>query len=414
MIPLPLSIATAHLRARKRQTMVSVLGVTLGVGVFIAIGGMMQGFQGYFRAQIIDTNPHILISDEIRRPAVQPLQTLRPHDAVQIVRILPRDPVRGISASGAILDALSTMPGVAAAPTLRGQMILRRAGRDYAVTALGIDITRELRVTNLKKDMVRGRLEALAMQENGLVLGQSLARKMGADLGDTVIAATAVGGETGLRIVGMFNSGLEQQDLAIVYVPLARQQSMQARPRVVNEIHIRLDDIEQSIPIAQAIEGRWGYKTAPWEETYARILSVFKLQNAIIYGATGSILLVAGFGIFNIISTVVLEKGRDIAIMRSIGLAGRDIVAVFVIEGMIVGVLGVLAGWGVGFGIATFLRHLPAPGAEDPSQKLMVAQSLGLYTLASSIALITSIAAAWLPARKAAATDPLDVIRGAT
>src|SRR5487761_2576801 len=102
MIPLPLAIALAHLRARKRQTLVSVLGVTLGVGVFIAIGGMMQGFQSYFRTQIIDTNPHILITDEIRTPA---LQLLQPHDAVAISRILPRDPVRGIAGAGAILDA---------------------------------------------------------------------------------------------------------------------------------------------------------------------------------------------------------------------------------------------------------------------------------------------------------------------
>lgn len=414
MTPLPLAIALAHLRARKRQTLVSVLGVTLGVGVFIAIGGMMQGFQSYFRAQIIDTNPHVMVTDEIRTPAAQPLQTLYPGDAVMVRRILPRDPVRGIAGAGAILDALAHMPGVSAAPTLRGQMILRRAGRDYAVTGLGIDVARELKVTNLTRDMVQGSLDALGTQPNGLVLGVSLANKMGTEIGDTVVAATAAGGETGLRIVGLFRTGLEQQDLGFVYLPLTKQQSMQARPRVVNEIHIRLDDIARSIPVAQAIEGRWGFKTAPWEETYARILSVFVLQNAIIYSCTGSILVVAGFGIFNIISTVVLEKGRDIAIMRSIGMAGRDVVAVFVIEGAVVGVIGVLVGWLFGWGIAAALREIPAPGAEDPSQTLMVVQSVSLYAMASVIALICAIGAAFLPARRAARTDPLDVIRGAT
>lgn len=414
MIPLALAIALAHLRARKRQTMVSVLGVTLGVGVFIAIGGMMQGFQGFFRAQIIETNPHIMITDEIRQPAPQPLQLLHPRAAVAIRRILPRDPVRGIAGAGAILVALDAMPGLAAAPTLRGQAILRRAGRDYAVSVLGIDVNRELRVTSLTKDMVAGSLASLATQPNGLVLGTSLATKMGAGIGDTIVAATTDGGEQGLRVVGLFRTGLEQQDLSVVYVPLAQQQSMQARPRVVNEIHIRLADISQSIPMAAAIEGRWGFKAAPWEETYARVLSVFLLQNAVTYGATGSILLVAGFGIFNIISTVVLEKGRDIAIMRSIGLAGRDIVTVFMIEGLVVGVLGVVAGCGLGYLIAGIMSRVPAPGASDPSQTLMIAQSVRLYAMASGIALATAIAAAWLPARRAAATDPLDVIRGAT
>ncbi|MBN8904057.1 MAG: FtsX-like permease family protein, partial [Rhodospirillales bacterium] len=199
-----------------------------------------------------------------------------------------------------------------------------------------------------------------------------------------------------------------------VYVPLAQQQSMQGRPRVVNEIHLKLADITRSIPTAAAIEGRFGFKTAPWEETYARVLSVFRLQNLVTYGATGSILLVAGFGIFNIISTVVLEKARDIAIMRSIGLAARDIVAVFLVEGLVVGVLGVLAGSGVGFGLATLMRQMPSPGATDPSQRLLVVQSVPLYGLAAGLALATALAAAWLPSRRAAQTDPLDVIRGAT
>jgi lipoprotein-releasing system permease protein len=414
VIPLPLSIALAHLRTRRRQTLVSMLGVTLGVGVFISISGMMQGFEGYFRSQIIETNPHIVISDEIRQPAPQPLQMLRPRDAVAIRRILPRDPVRGISGAGAILEALATMPGLAAAPTLRGQVILRRAGRDYAETALGIVPAQETRVASLARDMVQGSLDALATRSDGIIIGASLATKMGAALGDTVVAATSAGGETSLRIVGLFRTGLEQQDLGMVYVALARQQSMQARPRVINEIHIRLDDITRSIPVAAMLEGRWGFKAAPWEETYARILSVFVLQNAIIYGCTGSILVVAGFGIFNIISTVVMEKARDIAIMRSIGMARRDVVTIFVVEGAVVGVLGTLAGWGVGWALASVLRQVPAPGAADPTETLRVTQSVFTYGVASTIALLASVGAAWLPARRAAAADPLTVIRGAT
>lgn len=414
MIRLLADIALAHLRARKRQTLVSVLGVALGVGVFVAIGGLMQGFQGYFRTQIIESNPHVMITDEIRTPAAQPLQLLHPDAAVAIRRVLPRDPVRGIAEAGRILAALERMPGVAAAPTLRAQMLLRRAGRDYAVTGFGIDVARELKVTNLAQDMVAGSLGALASWPNGVVIGRALARKMGAGIGDTVIAATAAGGETGLRIVGLFDTGLDQQDLNFAYLQLAKQQSMQGRPRVVNEIHLRLADMSRSIPLARQIESRWGFKTAPWEETYARVLSVFRLQNAVIYSSTGAILLVAGFGIFNSISTVVLEKSRDIAIMRSIGLAGGDVVAVFVIEGAVIGVIGVLLGWLVGTGIAAGLRQVPAPGAQDPGDTLRVVQSVTLYLVAGVIALGCAMVASYLPARRAARANPLDTIRGAT
>ncbi len=414
---LPFTIAAAHLRGRRRQTLVSVLGVALGVGVFIAVTGLMGGFQAFFFNQLIDTNPHVTITDEVRLPAPQPLVMLHPGAAVSVNRILPRDPVRGIANAGEIMQALAAMPGVAVAPTLRGQMLLRRAGRDVAVSASGIDPVRAAQVTQLSKDIKQGSLEALAARPDGIVLGRELARKMGASLGDTISVATAAGGENVLRIVGIFHTGLEQQDLGQVFVALNRQQSMQARPRVVNEIQIRLADIEQSRAIAALAEGRWGYKAAPWEETFARILEVFVLQNFIIYGSTGAILLVAGFGIFNIISTVVSEKARDIAIMRSIGMTRASVVTTFIVEGIAVGVMGVAAGWLLGWAGSAVIETFPAPGAasEDGTVvTLKVAKSLSTYGLAAGIALASAVVAAWIPARKAARTDPLAIIRGAT
>ena len=414
---LPLTIAAAHLRGRRRQTFVSVLGVALGVGVFIAVTGLMGGFQAYFRNQLIDSNPHVTITDEVRRPAPQPLVMLHPRAAVTVSRILPRDPVRGIANAGEIMAALAAMPGVAVAPTLRGQMLLRRAGRDFAVAAIGIDPVREAQVTTLAKDIRQGSLAALGARSDGIVLGQALAEKMGAALGDTISVATAAGGESALRIVGIFHTGLEQQDIGQVYVALNRQQSMQARPRVVNEIHIRLADIRRSREIASVAEGRWGYKAAPWEETFARILDVFVLQNVIIYGSTGAILLVAGFGIFNIISTVVSEKARDIAIMRSIGMTRFSVVVTFIVEGIAVGLMGVAAGWLLGWAGSAVIETFPAPGTPSGSGtggNLMVEKSPFTYGLAAGIALLSAVVAAWIPARKAARTDPLVIIRGAT
>jgi lipoprotein-releasing system permease protein len=385
----------------------------LGVGVFIAIGGMMDGFHQYFLRQLVETNPHIVITDEFRQPAPQPLRMLRPDSAVEIRRILPRDPVRGVSGAAAILEALNRIDGISAAPTLRGQIILRSAGRDYAVSGIGVDPPRELRVTNIVRDMVKGSFEALASEPNGVVIGTALADKMGVALGDAVLAATSAGMQTNLKIVGMFQTGIDAQDMEWAILPLARQQSIQARPRVVNEIHIRLADIKRSIPIAQSIEQRWGFKSAPWEETYKRILDVFALQDSIMFLTTTSILVVAGFGIFNIISTIVMEKARDIAIMRSIGMPARDVVTIFMIEGLAVGVVGTIAGWAAGWGLAALIRLVPAP-TSHAGDTLPVALSMFLFAVASVIAISASVGAAWLPSRRAARTDPLAVIRGAT
>ena len=414
MIPLALDVALAHLRGRKRQTSVSVLGVMLGVGIYIAISGMMQGFHTYFLRQLVETNPHVLITDEVRIPGPQPLQMEYPGAAVEVRRVLPRDPVRGIANAGSIVAMLDQMPGVVAAPMLGGQLILRRSERDYAVNALGIDPARQAKVTSLANDMVAGSLSDLARESSGVILGRSLAQKMGVGIGDSVAAVAAGGRTTTLRVVGLYFTGLEEQDLSRVYVTLVRQQSMQARPRVVNQIGIRLADISRSISFAARIEGRFGYKAAPWEETYRRFLDVLALQNWIIYSTLGAILLVAGFGIFNIISTVVLEKGRDIAIMRSIGVAAARIVHIFMLEGAVVGVLGMVAGWGLGRLLSLALGRIPAPGAADPTQTLVIAQSWWIYGSAGVLALVSAVGAAWLPARRAARIDPLAVIRGAT
>ena len=411
---LTLAIALAHLRGRRRQTMVSVLGVTLGVGVFIGISGLMHGFQEYFLTQLIETNPHVLITDEIRRPAAQPLTLAHPDAAVEVRRVLPPDPKRGIPSAGSMLESLNAMQGVIASPVLRGQMILRRAGRDVAVSAVGIDPLRELQVINISKDIKSGSMEALAAQKDGAVVGDKLADKLGATVGDTVAVATASGAVSTLKLVGLFHTGIEQQDTGMIYIPLTLQQALQSQPRVVNEIHIRLAEIGRSIPIAQVIENRWGYKTAPWEETLSRILDVFVLQNAIIYLTTGSILVVAGFGIFNIISTIVMEKARDIAIMRSIGMPAADVVNIFIFEGLVVGVAGVVCGCALGWGIGAFLGTLPAPGATDPSEHMRVSMTATSYLAGSAIALVSSVAAAWLPARRGAQTDPLAIIRGAS
>ena len=149
-----------------------------------------------------------------------------------------------------MLEALNAIDGVAAAPSLIGQVILRHAGRDYSVTGIGVDAARETRVTDIVHDMVEGSFEALASDPNGLVIGRQLADKMGVGLGDSVTAVTTAGTQTSLKIVGVFHTGIDVEDQYWGIVPLARQQAMQSRPRVVNEIHIRLADVSRSIPLA--------------------------------------------------------------------------------------------------------------------------------------------------------------------
>ena len=189
MIPLSLMIAWSHLSVRKRQTLASVLGVAMGVGFFISVSGMMKGFQDFFRTQIIESNAHIVMNDEVRYPALQPAEQIYAGDAVQVKRAFPQEPVRGILGAANILDSLHQQ-GISAAPVLRGQVLLRRSGRDAAVSMLGIDPDIEGTVTSLPEDLIAGSLTSLNSVPDGIIIGSLLADKLGANLGDSLIAAT--------------------------------------------------------------------------------------------------------------------------------------------------------------------------------------------------------------------------------
>jgi lipoprotein-releasing system permease protein len=409
-----LDLARGMLRRRRRQTLVSVMGVALGVAFFIAIAGLMRGFQTYFVSQIIDVAPHITIKDETRDPPLQPAVLARPDGAVAVRGVRPRDSIRGIRSSGEKLAILEAMPGVAAAPVLSGQALLRYGSRDVSAGLLGLDPERHRRVSNIEKDMIAGRLEDLRSSANGIIIGEALARRLGVGMGDTLSAISPAGVVLSVKVVGLFRTGIQSVDQGQGFVLLTVQQVLQNRPNTVNQIFVRLADVTRAEPLARQIEARFGDRTESWEEQNQNILTVFVIQNAVMYSVTGAILLVAAFGIYNIISTVVFEKTRDIAILKSLGFAEGDIQRLFLLQGLVVGILGAVVGCLLGAamieGLAQVRFGTDTPAGQD---RFVMARDWRIYLIASAFALLSSGVAALIPARRASRLDPVQVVRGA-
>ncbi len=412
---LAFDIALAHVVKRRRQSLVSILGVMLGVGFFIAMASMMQGFQRDFVARVIDVQPHIVLKDEFREPPRQPADRFElPGTAVEIVGVKPRDEPRGIRNARGVIAAIQDMPGVTVAPTLTGQAFLRYGTRDVAATLTGIDPVAERRVTNLEKDLVDGSLDALQTTANGLILGESLARKLGAATGTTLTLVSTQGVALKAKVVGIFRSGITSVDNTVAYTLLKKAQVVQDRPNVINQLRLRLVDVEQAQAVAQRIEARFGYRAEPWQESNANVLGIFVIQNAVMYSTVGTILIVACFGIFNVVSTVVYEKTRDIAILKSMGFRERDVQRIFILQGVVVGVVGTLAGWLLGFLLVSFLGTLRFEiEGFMRSQGFILYRSPVHYAISGAFALASSVFAAWLPSRKAARLNPVDIVRGA-
>jgi len=409
-----LDIALTHLRSRTRQTLVSLIGVTLGVGFSVATAAMLEGGQVDFERQIIDATPHIRITDEYRDPQLQPVERRFADGAVALRGLKPEEELRGIKNAHATLVRLRELPGAAVAPSLRGQVVIRHGGTDAGVNLVGTDPDAERLVSDLAGDMREGRLENLYTTANGLILGIGLARQIGARLGSSLQVTSPTGQSRLMKVVGIFRTGVTAIDDGEAYTLLKTAQILQERPNVVNEIRIRLADAFTARAVARRVEAMVGYKSQSWQEANEDVLEIFFVRNIIMFTIVAGILVVAGFGIFNIISTITFEKARDIAILKSLGFEERDIRAIFLSEGLAIGVIGALLGWVLGYVLTRIVGSIPLEvDFYTEITQIPVLISPAHYALAAAFALVSSGLAGYLPACKAARQNPVDIIRGA-
>ena len=414
-LPLSLDIALQHLLHRRRQTLVSLLGVALGVAFFIAIASMMQGFQRDFVARIIDIQPHVIVKDDFREPPRQPVEQMYGDGAIDLRGLKPREETRGIRGARSILAVLEEEAGVHVAPTLSGNILLRFGGKDVSANVTGIIPDQQRKVTHLEKDLIEGTsLDALYTTANGIIIGDGVAKRGGIRMDDLISVVSPVGVVLKMKVVGIFSSGVTLVDNFETYVLLKKAQVLQNRANVINRVNIRLDDVEQAAPLAARIERQFGYRAEPWQEQSRNVLGIFVIQNAIMYSTVSAILIVACFGIFNVISTVVFEKTRDIGILKSMGFRDADIRRVFLLEGLMVGILGTVIGWGLGYAIVEFMGTLKfAMEGFVKAQGFILYRTPRHYVISGAMAIASAMLAAWVPARRASRLNPVDIVRGA-
>ncbi|MGE4410720.1 MAG: ABC transporter permease [Sphingobium sp.] len=407
-----LHIALRHLTARRRQTLVAVLGVAVGVGFFLAVSAMMVGSQNDFISKLIDAAPHIIISDELRSPPEQPGLRAFSEGAVELRGYKRRTEVRGIRGWPAIIATADALPGAISSPSLSGGITLKLGGHDEALTIIGVEPELESQISSIDDYLREGRLHNLETTQGGIIIGEEMATRLGVRMGDVVAATSAAGNSRSLRIVGLFKRGQSQLGSTTGYVLLREAQSLLSRPFIINRIGIRLSDPYAAETIASGLEQRFGYKAESWQERSADFLSLLVTRNVIMYSVVSAILLVASFGIYTVVSNSVSDKRRDIAIMRSIGFSQADLQLIFVAEGLILAIIGVLFGWALGYGLMTILGSLDFPIAGE-TQHIPLDRSPRQYAIAAAASLTAGVVAAWLPARKAARVDPVDILRGA-
>jgi lipoprotein-releasing system permease protein len=410
-------ITYRYLFSHKRQSLVCIAGVTISVTMFIAMSAMMAGFTDKFIIETVESSGHITIKDEPRETRTPILEQAysNPNALLSLSNVKPRDTIRKIDNPTGLLETLQHMPGiVAAAPDVFGDAIATYGTKTMNLNIHGIEPERQVRVTTIGDDLLEGSFQRLRTTADGVVIGKGVADTLGAKLEDSITLASSTGGKTTARVVGIFRTGVTPVDYSRGYMLINSAQTLLNKKNIVNEIVLRTSDYTQAREYASQIEGICGYRTESWQESNANFLKIFNIQQVITYIITGALLVVAAFGVLNILIMAVLERVNDIAILRSFGLSRWDIGVIYTLQGIVIGLVGATIGLLFGKLAVEGLRRIPITlEGLIRSEGLLMSEHASQYYMAFISAIVVVLFASVYPAWRAAKYDPVEVIRGA-
>lgn len=410
-----LFVAIRQLWDRKLLNGIAVLGVMLGVLTLVAVRGMMDGFQTKFLGNMLRISPQVTILDKELRPA-SPLLSRFTDDFVagRISHESPSDRQLAIRRPNEIVRALERMDGVtAAAVSIGGTALLAYGAKQYPIELRGIEPMKQDRVTPIADYMVQGSYAALSAETEGILLGAGVAAFVGAKLGDLVTVGTPIGETLSLKVVGIYEAGIPPIDKNRAYTTLKTAQVLLGKPDVVGRIDVKLDDPELASAMAADIERMFHYDAVSWQEQNANFLSIFRQMDTVIALVIGAILSVAGFGILATQVMIVLQKTRDIAILRSVGFRRKDILGAFLIQGAIIAVVGGILGDVAAHYILSALSRMRTQiEGLVKSDHFLVHDDPRMYVYGLLFALVVGVLASIVPAARAARVQPVDVLRG--
>ena len=400
-------IGLRYLKARRRHrsfslnTLISIVGVTLGVGALIATLGIMTGFTDEIRNKILGTNAHIIVQDHTGEP---------------------------IADYAGVMEKVRQVPHVTAlTPFLYTQVLLSHERQSQGVVLRGIDPATAGGVTDLNKNLIGGALEDLTEGSEGrppgILLGRELAVRLGAVVDSTVTAISPTGtiGPLGIvpklkkfQVVGIFDSGMYEYDSSLAYIPLVEAQKLLDFGDAVNGVEVKIDDIFLSGAVAREIEATLGfpYGARDWKEMNRSLFSALELEKIMMFIILVLIILVASFNIVSTLTMIVVEKGREIAILKAMGATPARIMRIFMIDGLVIGAAGVALGVPLGYGASLLIQEFyRLPGDIYYISQIPVKLLWSDIVLVSGAALAISLLATLYPSWRAAKLEPVEALR---
>ena len=411
-----LNIAKTHLLSKIKQTSTAALGVTFGIGAYITLVSFMTGLNGMLDDLILNQTPHIHIYSEIEPSEKQPVSLYNEFkNSFNVVHsIKPRLIQKKIHNALPIIHNLKDNKQVKGAiPQLKATIFYLSGSIDIGGYLTGVNILEEARLFNIKDYIVKGSPEDLNTNDNGILLGIGIAKKMSLNVGDRIQISTLKGNVFPLKIVGFYQSGIADIDNVQSFANLKTvQRILGEAENYITDINVKLYDIENAFPLAKTIEKQFNLKAVDIKTANAQFETGTSIRNLITYAVSITLLIVAGFGIYNILNMLIYEKMNDIAILKATGFSGKDVQLIFMSQAMIIGFIGGILGLLIGYGLANIIDTIPFETEALPTVDTYPINLNPLFfVIGFSFAMISTFLAGYLPSRKAKKIDPVDIIR---
>jgi len=407
-LPVNIEIATTHIWKGIQQTLVASLGVALGVAIYLFMNSLDSGFSDFSRENIFKSSAHLKIyRDDVLS------QSLLADDS-QTIHAIVNPQITTLSKNlinpELLLSQVKEEPYITEAiAQIDYSLFYNRGKTQVKGTGVGVNMLEYNAMFNTQKYMLVGQVGDLQATANGVIIGSGVAEKLSLNMGDNVTVSSSYGVTKVLRIVGIFEFGTRQIDDSRSYVNLATaQQFLQEGPSYVNTIYANTPNPDRTEQYVSQLKTLTDYTVEDWKTTNADIVSQDTTRATMMDSISLSILVLAGFIIFNILSSTISQKMNDIAILKATGFGSRDVIIIFIVEALIMGVIGTLIGLMVGSVLILILSHVYMGG---PVGYFPITYELPIYLQSFFLGVLMTFLSGYLPARQASRVDPVDIFR---
>jgi lipoprotein-releasing system permease protein len=411
------SISKSLLLARLKQTLVAAIGVTFSITMFITLLSFMSGLNDMLDGLILNRTAHVRLYNEIKASEQQPIDLSDKYKNHYnfVSSIKPKDEKAEIRNSGAIIRSLQADDRVAGiAPKIIAQVFYNVGSIDLTGIINGIDVDEESRLFFFKDYVVEGNYLDLKNTPNSIILGKGIAEKMMVSIGDVIQVTTSKGDQVQLKVVGYFQSGIQEVDKVQSYATISTTQKILGQPNsYITDLQVKLKNLLDAPAVAKEFQKKFHVDAIDIQTANSQFETGSSIRTLISYAVGITLLIVAGFGIYNILNMMIYEKMDSIAILKATGFSGKDVNNIFITIALSIGIFGGALGLIFGYCLSDVIEHIPFNTPSLPTVKTYpINYNVKFYIIGGIFSIVTTYLAGFFPSRKASKIDPVIIIRG--